>query len=193
MFDAYSTPANVRAITLDAVRVTTGLEWIQVDFSAPVIPHAPGVYVWVDTAEPHALRYHGSGSGAKGLWGRLSGQLRWRSNQRHRLERDLQSLSEQDAYDLAREVPAVQQAAGDRRLFYAVAKPAPWTVGRNEIVPPSEARQWESFISAISLHVVGHRGLVGGGAWESKVGTIDQLMTNLAWDRLVDVNGGTWQ
>lgn len=192
MFEELSTSVQTRAVTLAAVQLTTDLEWTQVDLDAPRVPRAPGVYAWVDAAAPHALRYHGSGSGSGGLYRRLSDQLRWRSNQRMRLAMEPSSLSEQDAYDLAREVPAVQQAAGDRLLFCAVAGPASWSVERNEIEPPCEARQWESFISAVSLHVAGHRGLIGGGAWESKAGTIDQLMTDLAWDRLVDVSSGIW-
>lgn len=192
MFDALSTPVQARAVTFDTVELATGLAWEQVNLNAPLIPKAPGVYVWVDAVPTLPLRYHGSGSGTNGLQRRLSDQLRWRGNQRKRLEVDPSSLSEQEAYDLSREVPAVQQAAGDRLLFCAVAEPASWSVERNEIAPPREARQWESFISAVSLHVTGHRGLIGGGAWESKGETIDHLMTDLAWDRLVDVNNGSW-
>lgn len=148
--------------------------------------------MWVGAVPPHALWYHGSGSGKSGLHGRLSNQLRWRANQRSRIELNPKMLSEQDAYDLAREVPAVQQAADDRLLFYAIAETASWSVERNEIMPPRGALEWESFISAMSLLATGHRSLIGGGAWESKAGTIDQLMTDLAWDRLVDLQDGNW-
>jgi len=192
VFNSFSVPAQSQVLAFEAVRLTTGLEWIQVDLDTPQLPQAPGVYAWVDAAAPNGLRYHGNGSGKGGLHRRLTDQLRWRANQRHRLGVDERSLTEQDAYDLAREVPAVQQAAGDRHLHYAIAEPASWSIDRSDIVPPREAREWESFISAVSLLVTGHRGLVGGGAWESKAGTIDQLMTDLAWDRLVDVSGGGW-
>lgn len=193
MFDAFSTPVQTRAITLDAVQKTTGLEWVPIDFDDPKIPAEQGVYVWVESAPPHALWYHGSGSGNGGLRQRLAAQLRWRANQSARLSVDLDSLSEQDSYDLAREVPAVQQAAKGRLLHYAIAGPAPWSVERNEIEPPQNALEWESFISAVSLLTVGHRSIVGGGAWESKTGTIGHLMTDLAWDRLCDVLGVSWE
>lgn len=192
MFSAFSTNVQARAITLDAVRMATDLEWTQVDFAAPEIPSVPGVYVWVDAMAPHALRYHGCAQGAAGLHRRLSNQLRWRADHLIR-QAEVSSLGEQAAYDLSREVPAVQQAAGDDRLlFVAVAKPASWSISRNVIAPPCKAREWESFISALSLHVAGHRGLIGGGAWESKANTLDALMTDLAWDRLADVSNGTW-
>ncbi|MDQ0648637.1 hypothetical protein QFZ53_002833 [Microbacterium natoriense] len=98
------------------------------------------------------------------------------------------SLSEQDAWFLAQEVPAVQQAASDGRcLFYATTEPASWSIERNEISPPVGALERESFISALSLLVTGHRGLIGGAVWESKTGSICQLMTSLAWDRLVEM------
>lgn len=193
MFSALSTPVPMEALTLEAVRQATGLDWVQVDLAAPELPAEQGVYAWADAADPNALWYHGSGSGQGGLRARLTNQLRWRTNQRTRAMADPASLSEQDAFDLAREVPAVQQAAKERQLHYAIAKPAPWTVERSEIVPPAGALEWEAFISAVSLLITGHRGLVGGGAWESKAGTIGHRMTDLAWDRLVDLQGGTWQ
>lgn len=192
MFDALSTPVETRAVTLDAIRRITGLDWDQVDLTAPQIPYAPGVYLWVDAAAPHALRYHGSGTGKGCLHDRLSKQLAWRTNQRRRLAADPNSLTEEDAYELSAEVPAVHQAAGNRELFCAIAQPARWSIERSQIDPPNTALEWEAFISAVSLHVADHRGLVGGGAWESKAGTLGHLMTDLAWDRLVDVNGGTW-
>lgn len=187
-----STPVFARALTLDAIRLATGLSWIQVDLAFPELPSDQGVYVWVETAPPHALWYHGSGSGNGGLRRRLADQLRWRSNQVARLSAGLNVLSEQDAWDLAREVPAVQQSAREHLLFYAVARPASWAIPRSTITPPTSALQWESFISALSLLATGHRGLVGGGAWESKAGTVADLMTELAWDRLVDLQGGSW-
>lgn len=193
MFSAFSARVQTRALTLDAVRQATGLTWIEVDLGAPQIPTAQGVYAWVGADAPHALWYHGSGTGKGGLRVRLSNQLRWRANQQAYTSRDQSTLTEQEAWDLAREVPAVQQAAiAGQRLMYAIAEPATWSVERSDITPPQGALEWESFISALSLLVTGHRGLVGGGAWESKSGSIGQLMTELAWDRLVDVRGGTW-
>ena len=202
MFDAlaFSTPVQTQALTLEAVIKTTGLTWVQVDLDDPQIPTDQGVYVWVDEDAPHALRYHGSGSGKNGLRGRLVNQLRWRKFQRDRREffqrvrSGLAALagSEQRIYELASEVPAVQQAADGRQLYYAIAKPAPWSVERNEIAPPQGSLEWEAFISAVSLLVVGHRGLIGGGAWEYKAGTVGARMQNLTWDRLVDLNRGTW-
>lgn len=193
MFSAFSTPVQTQALTLDAIQRATGLTWVQVDLDAPELPVDHGVYAWVDARPPHALWYHGSGSSSGGLRKRLADQMRWRANQRTRAAADPGTLSEQDAYDLAREVPAVQQAAQERQLHYAIAEPASWSVERSEIAPPAGALEWESFISALSLLVTGHRGVIGGGAWESKVGTIGHLMTDLAWDRLVDLQGGTWQ
>lgn len=87
----------------------------------------------------------------------------------------------------------MQQSAMGHGLYYAVAKPAPWSVDRNTILPPESALECETFISTLSLLVTGHRGLIGGGAWESKSGTIGQLITDLAWDRLVDLQSGSWQ
>lgn len=193
MFNSFSTSVQMTALTLDALVRATGLEWIKVDLKLPQLPTAPGVYVWVDAVYPQPLWYHGSGSGKGGLRARLSNQLRWRAGQLARTTSDLSTLSEQKAYDLAREVPAVQQAAMGHDLYYAIAKPAPWSVERNTILPPEGALEWEAFISALSLLVTGHRGLIGGGAWESKSGTIGQLMTDLAWDRLIDLQRGSWQ
>jgi hypothetical protein len=193
MFDALSAPTQVRGLTLEAIRLATGLAWVQVDLADPQIPTEKGVYVWVDGVPPHALRYHGSGSGKGGLRARLSNQLRWRTNQRTRRAMDPRALTQREAFNLASEVPAVQQGAEDRQLYYAVAETAPWSVERNRIEPPSSALEWEHFISAASLLAAGHRGIVGGSAWEDKVGTLGYFMTDIAWDRLVDVNGGNWQ
>lgn len=193
MFEKFSSPVQTRALTLDAVQVLTGLTWVQVDFDHPQIPVERGVYVWVDSEQPHALRYHGSGSGAGGLRGRLSGQLRWRASHIARCAVDANDIDQQTAFERAAEVPAVQQAAGDRLLYFAVAEPAPWTLVNNRgILPPAGSLEWEHFISALSLLVAGHRGVIGGGAWESKFDTLGDRMTDLAWDRLYQVNGQSW-
>lgn len=193
VFSKFSTTIQAAVLTLEAVRQATALPWIEVDLDAPEIPADPGVYLWVDAAAPHPLRYHGSGSGTGGLRARLYSQIRWRSNQLGRLAVEPQTLDERGAYDLARESPAIQQAADDRRrLFYAIAQPASWSVEGNDIAPPDGALQWEAFISAVSLLVTGHRGLIGGGAWESKKASLGELMTELAWGRLVDVQDGDW-
>lgn len=192
MFDSFSTPIQTKALTLDGIQRASGLNWVEVDLNSPQIPSAQGIYVWVEADSPHALWYHGSGNGKGGLRARLMNQLRWRTNQITRAALDPSDTNETDAYNFAREVPAVQQAAGNRRLFYALAVQAPWSIERNAIAPPSGALEWESFISAVSLLTNGHRGLIGGGAWESKTGTIAELMTDLAWDRLVDLEGINW-
>ena len=193
-FPAFSAPVCTRAVTLAAIVLSTGLTWIQVDLDDPRIPVEPGVYVWVDRDPPHALWYHGNGS--TGLRGRLLTQLRWRAAQRAGLEArrgaHAVAMTEQHAFDLARELPAVQQSVNGRDLYCAVARPAPWSVERSDIEPPSSAVEWEFFISAVSLLTVGHRGVIGGGAWETKGGTLGALMTDLAWDRLVDVAGSGW-
>lgn len=193
MFDSFSAPVSTRALTLEAIREVTGLTWVQVNPAMPVLPVEQGVYAWFDAEMPHAMWYHGSGTGKSGLRGRLLNQLRWRRNQIDRASADQTALSEQEAFDLAREVPAVQQAAQGRQLHYAIAEPAPWSIERSELTPPRGALEWESFLSSLSLLVTGHRGLVGGGAWESRVGTLGDRMTDMAWDRLVDLQGGTWQ
>lgn len=191
LFTSFSTPIQTRVLSLDTIRRTTGLDWSEIDLEAPHLPTEEGVYAWVDQSAPHGLRYHGRGIGKNGLRGRLSNQLRWAAAQRARLADG--PGTEQQAYDLASELPAVQQAAdGHAALYVAVTRPAPWTVERNTIAPPRGAIEWEAFISAVSLLVTGHRGLVGGGAWEDKAGSVGDQMTDLAWDRLLDVNDGTW-
>lgn len=47
-------------------------------------------------------------------------------------------------------------------------------------------------MSAVSHLVAGRRGLIGGGAWESKSGTTGAQMTLTAWAQLLEINGGAW-
>ena len=43
---------------------------------------------------------------------------------------------------------------------------------------------------ALSHVVCGHRSSIGGGAWESKRGTVAYAMTEVVWDRLADLGYG---
>ena len=196
MFNEFSGAVQVKALTLSAVQRITGLDWNRVEIDAPAakstIPTETGVYLWVNPEAPQCLRYHGSGTGADGLRGRLSGQLTWRSKQLARQKRFRDDDQWVHGWERAEEVPVVRAVAEDRlELWTAVARPATWCVPSwaepSGLQPPENALEWETFISEASRLAVGHRGIVGGGAWENKRNTLGDRMCHVAWYRLVEV------
>lgn len=186
MFAEFSVPVTTRALTLSAVQLTTGLDWKMIDPDAPVILEDTGVYVWIDP-ETGGMFYNGSGSGSTGLNARLSNQLRWRQNQLDRLDLYREQGHWRQAWDLASEVPAVR-AIAERGLvcWHASAQPASW-VPQIDDVAPETALEWEAFIMEVSHLAVGHRGIIGGGAWDAKRKSLANRMLPIAWDRMTEV------
>lgn len=189
MFAEFSASVTTRALTLSAVRSTTGLDWKKVDSDDPVIMEDEGVYVWIDP-ETDGMFYNGSGSA--GLNVRLGNQLRWRKKQLDRLSLYRKQGHWKQAWDFASEVPAVRSIA-ERGLvcWHAAAQPASW-VPQIDDDAPETALEWEAFIMEVSHLAVGHRGIIGGGAWDSKRKTLANRMLPIAWDRMTEV-AGNWR
>ncbi len=62
---------------------------------------------------------------------------------------------------------------GDDELWVAPAMDPPWSFRTDEDDDlPTTALGWECFISELSHVTAGRRSLLGGGAWESKRGTL---------------------
>ncbi|WP_278262840.1 hypothetical protein [Nocardia sp. AG03] len=188
-FEEFAGTARIPAIKFVAVRELTQLHWRKV--TEPVeIPAAGGVYAWVDPATD-LVHYHGSGSGAAGLRKRLGDQLRWQAAQRQRIA-DAERLDEIDSwFRVVIESPAIRLAAeGAFDLWIAVAREPEWSLGTEEDANlPTSPLGWESFIYECSHLVTGRRSLLGGGAWESKPGSLGYVMERVAWSRLRQVRG----
>lgn len=189
MFDEFKKfygTAAVPAIRFEAMRDLTALDWRKVD-DPSAIPNERGVYAWVDSEG--LVRYHGSGRGAGGVRGRLRNQLTWRRQQRERIV----AAEREDDIDLwfraAIESPAIRLTAEtDCVLWVAVAAEPTWSLGTVEDEDlPRTALGWETFISEVSHLTTGRRSLLGGGAWESKPGTLGAKMERVAWSRLQQV------
>jgi len=77
---------------------------------------------------------------------------------------------------------------GDDELWVAPAMDPPWSFRTDEDDDlPTTALGWECFISELSHLTAGRRSLLGGGAWESKRGTLGAKMERVAWSRLQQV------
>lgn len=189
LFEEHCGTAQVSGLTLAAVSELTKLDWFRVS-SADEVPLDPGVYAWVDPVSD-VVHYHGSGRGAKGLRGRLSGQLQWLVNQRERITSAEASGDIDDWFRVVIESPAIRLAAESNvELWVALAHEPAWNFGTDEDDDrPSTALGWESFIYECSHLVTGRRSLLGGGAWESKPGTLGFVMASVAWSRLRQVSG----
>ncbi|MCT2300185.1 hypothetical protein M3G04_04610 [Dietzia cinnamea] len=188
MFAEFSAPVQISGLTLSAVRSVTDLDWrkVAIDDPEPQIPTDPGVYAWIDPATG-VVFYHGSGRGASGLQGRLRTHLWLRQKQFKRLALYLAEGHWRQAWDLASEVPVVRAVAErELDLWCAPARPATWVPEVNDTAPET-AVEWETFVSEVSLLAVGHRSILGGGAWEAKPGTLGHRMSPIAWDRMCAV------
>ncbi|MFZ2242990.1 MAG: hypothetical protein WAV90_26115 [Gordonia amarae] len=185
MFEEFTGKAHVPAITFEAVKLATGLDWFEVT-SKDQLPKAPGVYCWVDP-ETDLVHYHGAGEGASGLWTRLGNQLRFRTYQRDRIAA---AETEDDMFWVLAESPAIRMAAETNvHPWAAVAREPEWRLDDvDDDALPSSARGWESFIYECSHLVAGRRSLLGGGAWESKHGSLGSVMENVAWSRLRNIH-----
>jgi hypothetical protein len=53
--------------------------------------------------------------------------------------------------------------------------------------PPTTAAKWESFLLEASHPAAGHRGILGGGAWETKYATLAERMCTVTWDRICEM------
>lgn len=185
-FERFYGTASVPALRFEAVRVLTGLQWRKAVDSRE-IPAERGVYAWVDSEG--FVRYHGSGSGAEGVRGRLRDQLTWRRQQRERIAAAERENSVDLWFRAAIESPAIRLTAEtDCELWVAVATDPQWLLGTVEDDDlPRTAVGWESFISELSHLTTGRRSLLGGGAWESKRNTLGATMERVAWSRLQQV------
>lgn len=195
-FHDHAISIRTDVLKFETIRQVTELPWVQVDLAAAdpgsSIPFEQGVYAWVQDSPSRGLIYHGSGSGKDGLNGRLRPQLRWRTNQLRRLSLHDASPDYQLAWELAAESPAIRAASeNDVQLWISPAQPATW-VSTGDVEPPASALHWEALVSEVSHLVTGNRSLFGGGAWESKANSINDLMCELAWLRLLDI-GASWR
>lgn len=187
MFGDLVSNYEVQGLTLEAVRSLTGLSWVRVDQKSD-IPIEPGVYGWFDPTPPNVMVYHGSGSGAGGLYGRLANQFRWQANHRDRMLAFDLDPTEDNGYERAAESPVIREYTERGLVLYAaVAAPASWVVPTS-LATPANAIEWETFIYSASHLATGRRSILGGGAWENKSGSLAEHMASVAWDRMVAVS-----
>lgn len=187
MFDAFKAPIEVYSLRLESLIEITGLSWSR--YKGPSdLPLGEGVYGWFTPAVPQVLMYHGRGIGTAGLSKRAGDELRFASYQRARLEAFEETRNNDTGWAVANEVPVIRQIAErGLELWFAPAHTAPWSFSNGHQLP-SSAIEWESFISAVSHLVTGLRSIIGGGAWESKAGSLARSMCETAWARLYELD-----
>jgi hypothetical protein len=187
VFDAFKAPIEVHGLRLESLKRITGLSWTRYkDLSD--LPIGEGVYGWFTPAVPQVLMYHGRGIGTEGLSKRAGDELRFASYQRARLEKFAELPSDGTGWAVASEAPVIRQITErDLELWFAPAVAAPWSFPNDHLIP-SSATEWESFISEVSHLVTGLRSIIGGGAWESKAGTLARSMCDTAWVRLYELD-----
>lgn len=182
--------AHVPALTPVGVKLITGLSWTQITDPTD-LPRMEGIYLWAEAADG-PIHYHGRAAGGDGLARRVGNEIRWQAEHsaqvaEYRAESG-DDVSLLDSWAIE-QVPLVRVAAA-RGLtgFFAVAQRAPWRVEGNRDAPdpqlPSSAHEWESFVGEVSRMLLGHRGLLGGGAWENKRASLADRMAQVAWLRL---------
>lgn len=178
--DGFCAPVGpLKALTPAGVSRITGLEFRRVDTNAE-LPPAPGPYVWASSWEGPSF-YFGSGSGGKGLRGRVGNEFRWRREY-------LEWLAEGDPFDTGAvtQVPLVRVVSElGLTCFAAEARVAPWVAALDGTAQaPETAQEWERFVQEASALLTGHRSIIGGGAWENKNGTLGDRMQAAALTRL---------
>lgn len=184
---AFSATTGVTGLTRFGVEKLTGLEWVPVT-TIEALPTEAGIYGWFTPDEDEVLHYHGRGTSGLGLRKRLGDQISWVASQRLRVARNDEGPDEDTLWAVLNEVPVIRQIeARGLKAFYAIVKPAPWTVPITT-EPPVEADEWESFLSAASHLQTGTRSILGGGAWEYKIGSLAHRMTQVAHERLLDLS-----
>lgn len=176
MFETFCAPVGpLMALTPDAVARISGLDFVPVK-DRDDLPAEPGVYLWAtDWAGP--CFYFGSGAGASGLRGRVGNEFRW-------VREYLDWMAKGDPFETeaVTQVPLVRVVADLKlKCFAAAAAPASW---ESEHQAPSSAVEWERFVQETSALLTGHRSIIGGGAWENKVGGLGDRMQKVALARL---------
>lgn len=185
--DEWTASITVPCLTPLAVRALTGLDWKRA--TTPLeIPRRQGVYVWAKS-ETSAVIYHGKADARKdGLFGRAGNEMKWRDKFQSNRDASVASGGDPLDWSLTSWVPMVQGAVRHQAdCWYAVTEPAQWEDWAYEDVPPADPREWEAFISECSRLIAGHRGLLGGGAWESRPDSVGGRMARVAWARIKDL------
>lgn len=194
-FDELTSRITIPALTLDAIERVTALSWKRIETPADLTT-ASGVYGWFGRnsgSDDLVLVYHGSGSGANGLFGRLNRELQFRA--KHAARADRIEESEVSLYEWLAESPAIRHfaeiIAGDRplELYAAEAEAATWTV-ESGLLPPESATEWEIFLGELSHLAAARRSVLGGGAWEIKQNRYQWHAASVAFDRVRDVARG---
>jgi hypothetical protein len=178
----------VECLTPQAVQKLTGLDWQHIETKQDA-SQKPGIYVWA-ASEASPIVYHGRAVGKSGLRGRLANELRWQAEHRELYDKTRENGADVLGWNVTQEVPMVQGVVHHQaKCWAAVATTAPWPNWQwKDADAPSTAQEWESFISECSRILAGHRGLLGGGAWESKSGTVASRMASSAWARIHDLH-----
>lgn len=175
---------NLKALTPEGVSRITGLAFRRAEQISD-LPEAPGAYLWAADWTGPCL-YFGAAAGTRGLRHRVGNEFRWQAQYRQVLDRYDPLESE-----AVTEVPLVRIAAElHLRCYVAEAIPAVWNVDDASLQVPATALEWERFIQEASAVVTGHRGVIGGGAWESKAGSLGDRMQAVAIARLRDLRAG---
>ncbi|GAA3020510.1 hypothetical protein [Microbacterium dextranolyticum] len=186
LFERFRTRHEIRAITVDAIREITALEWTRIEARSE-IPNAPGVYVWATREAPHAVVYIGSASSAVGLSDRVGEEIGWRND--HGIEVGKDALRDEPAsmVVLAR-APFVRVAFEDDLIVFVAETAQPqWSLDKTAVALPETPEQWEGFLTACAHIVSGRRASIGGGAWNQKATTVAEQMFPAAWARLHDL------
>lgn len=183
--------AEVPCLTPAAVELITGLAFVEHD-SVATLTAERGAYLWA-LGRTEAVIYTGAASGRGGFRQRVGNEFAWREDARananagRHAKVDLLDSGYTDWVPLVRGI-----TERPVRAYTAAASPANWTVsglGTNgePLQTPATPSEWESFILGLSWILTGHRSLLGGGAWEPKVGSLNYRMHDTALARLRDL------
>ncbi len=157
----------------------SALEWIKIDTD---IPQSRGVYGLVHPLSGATL-YFGAARGQNGLARRVGNEHRWVREHVAALARDLKSGKPLLDSTTSDEVPVVRIAAElGLDTWAAETRPAAWAY--RDVQSPAEPLEWESFLREASRILTGHRGVIGGGGWESKANSLGDRMAATAYRRL---------
>ena len=181
LFESFRTRHEIRAITVDAIRKITALDWKRVE-SRSELPTTRGVYVWATSDEPQAVVYIGSADGADGLKKRVGEEVGWRDDHAIEVSKDAASMV------VLSRAPIVRAAVEDNLAIFVAEAAAPrWGLDDPTIALPRTAKQWEGFLAACAHIVAARRASIGSSAWNQAETTWVEQMFPAAWARLHDL------
>lgn len=180
-FERFRARHEIRAITVEAIREITALDWRRVEARSE-LPSSQGVYVWATSEAPHAVVYIGSASGSGGLKKRVGEEVGWRDDHAIEVSKDAESMV------VLSRAPIVRAAVEDNlAIFVAEAAEPQWRLDDSVAALPETAKQWEGFLAACAHIVAARRASIGSSAWNQAETTWVEKMFPAAWARLRDL------